>query len=41
MAAQPGCPALLNIFHSAAIIKTTNADQQIQKIGPGALPSVV
>jgi hypothetical protein len=25
-------------FHSPAIIKTTNANQQIQKTGPGALP---
>jgi hypothetical protein len=41
MAVQPGCPALQKIFHIAAIIKTTNASQQIQKIGPGALPSVL
>jgi hypothetical protein len=28
-------------FQSAAIIKTTNTSQQIQKSGPGGLPSVL
>jgi len=33
-----GCPAFVKTFQSAAIIKTTNPNQQIQKTGPGALP---
>jgi hypothetical protein len=36
IAAQPGCPAFVKTFQSAAIINTANANQQIQKIGPGA-----
>jgi hypothetical protein len=36
--AQPGCPAFVKIFQSAAIIKMMNANQQIQKTGPGAWP---
>jgi hypothetical protein len=36
--AQPGCPALVKTFQSAAIIKIANANQQIQKTGPGAWP---
>jgi hypothetical protein len=38
MAAQPGCPAFAKTFQSAAIIKMANANQQIQKTGPGAFP---
>ena len=36
--ARPGCPAFVKTFQSAAIIKMANANQQIQKTGPGALP---
>jgi peptide methionine sulfoxide reductase MsrB len=38
IAAHPGWPAFVKIFHKAAIIKIANASQQIQKTGPGAWP---